>query len=412
MEDEKKLHLDEAIKQRRIWANFVCDYVGKADPNLDLDAEFFPLVMEDDDNSNSALQDLGLKNDNIGLASGLGNLKLQGSFNVEESKSDNLDNEDTTDQKQPEVVAENGKAVPTLLSGVSLQAEDYGGGIALPHYGFRRPSADYFNSNLMMYSFIIADITGEINNVCMYDERDQGKGADALCSLRLRYQLLKMEQYRKAGIRPRLNMTLLDNCVGQNKSQIVMKFACLMSVLFYETVALMFFLPGHTHMLPDRVFGQCKKSIKGLNLYSIADIKDNFNGVKGINAEWLRKDDSDLPFRVGWGAILNKYFKDLPGGYTKFYFFEFTKGYVTYRHLANTPDSGAISLQLIDLKPGVKEQLLVELFGKTDVQNLRMIDVTLPKNPGKVLSKAKVKSLAEKYFSIPECYRQYYPKYL
>ena len=69
---------------------------------------------------------------------------------------------------------------------VQLQAEDYGGGIALPHYGYRRPSVDYFNSNLMTYNFVIADITTGQNNVFFYDERGQGKGADALCSLRLR----------------------------------------------------------------------------------------------------------------------------------------------------------------------------------------------------------------------------------
>ena len=32
---------------------------------------------------------------------------------------------------------------------VLLLAKDYGGGIAIPHYGCKRPSADYFNSNLM-----------------------------------------------------------------------------------------------------------------------------------------------------------------------------------------------------------------------------------------------------------------------
>ena len=67
-------------------------------------------------------------------------------------------------------------------------------------------------------------------------------------------------------------------------------------------------------------------------------------------------------------------------------------------------------MQLIDMKPGIKEQLMVELFGKTDLHNLRMEDLNLPKNPGRLLSDTKVKSLAEKYFSIPECYLKFYPK--
>jgi len=48
LEEEKKLHIDDAIVQRRIWANFVADYVGKTDPNLKLDTGIFPLVMGED----------------------------------------------------------------------------------------------------------------------------------------------------------------------------------------------------------------------------------------------------------------------------------------------------------------------------------------------------------------------------
>ena len=189
-----------------------------------------------------------------------------------------------------------------------------------------------------------------------------------------------------------------------------MKFACLLSILFYETVALLFFLPGHTHMLPDRVVGQCKNSIKGQNLYTIGQIAERCNSVKGINAEWLRSTDTDRPFRVGWGAILDKYFKDLPTGYTSFYFFEFTKGFLTYRRLATSPDSGAVTVRLVDLSTGAKDKLLSELFGKNSTSKLQMADLTLPMNPGKILTDSKLKSLSEKYFSIPECNLKYYSK--
>ena len=33
---------------------------------------------------------------------------------------------------------------------VSVQIEDYGGGFGFPHYGVRRPSSDYYNSNLIL----------------------------------------------------------------------------------------------------------------------------------------------------------------------------------------------------------------------------------------------------------------------
>ena len=85
------------------------------------------------------------------------------------------------------------------FSTVHIQAEDYGGGIALPHFGFRRPSVDYYNSNLMSYNFVVADITGGVNNVFFYDERHKGKGANALCSLLIRYHLRKLKQYPGPG---------------------------------------------------------------------------------------------------------------------------------------------------------------------------------------------------------------------
>ena len=150
LEEEKKLHVDEAITQRRVWSNFIRDYAGKVDPNLVIPADALTDLLPDD-------------------------APIQVEEIVEECKSDN-DNDSTMEGNLGEE--------SSLVSSIQLLAEDYGGGIALPHYGFRRPSSDYFNSNLMTYNFVMADITGNVNNVYFYDERHQGKGADALCSLR------------------------------------------------------------------------------------------------------------------------------------------------------------------------------------------------------------------------------------
>ena len=65
-----------------------------------------------------------------------------------------------------------------------LVAEDYGQGIALPWFGFRRPGSDYFQSNLMLNMFVVADISKGENNVILYDERLMGKMHCALCAWR------------------------------------------------------------------------------------------------------------------------------------------------------------------------------------------------------------------------------------
>ncbi|KAF1785760.1 hypothetical protein GQ600_5486 [Phytophthora cactorum] len=67
--------------------------------------------------------------------------------------------------------------------------QDYGGSISIPHYGHIHPSVDYFNINFMIQNIVVADISNGRNNVYFYDERAQGKDADALCSLRLLYHL-------------------------------------------------------------------------------------------------------------------------------------------------------------------------------------------------------------------------------
>ena len=261
----------------------------------------------------------------------------------------------------------------------------------------------------MTYNFIIADITSGENNVFVYDERHQGKGGNALCSLRFRYHLTKWHCLPSKGQAPKVCLILLDNCVGQNKSQVVMKFMCLLSILFYETVALMFFLPGLTHMVADRVVANCKNSIKNLNLFSLGQITAEFNRVRGINAEWLRPDDHELPFRINWESALNKYFKHLPTGYTANFFYEFTKGYCTFRRLANTPNHEAVSIQLAKPIPELRKQILEDLFLQTDVMKVKMVNLSLPRHPGRPIAMKKLKSLGKKYFSTPEKYLKYYP---
>ena len=87
---------------------------------------------------------------------------------------------------------------------------------------------------------------------CFYDERGQGKGADALCSLRLIFHLNK--QAEETAPKISISIRIADNCVGQNKSQTVMKFNCMLSVLFYDELNISFLKSGHSHMAPDRVW--------------------------------------------------------------------------------------------------------------------------------------------------------------
>jgi len=71
----------------------------------------------------------------------------------------------------------------TVAPMIQIQIEDFGGSFNMLHYGHSRPSADYFNSNLMVSNFVVVDLTNDNADVLFYDERPQGKDANALCSL-------------------------------------------------------------------------------------------------------------------------------------------------------------------------------------------------------------------------------------
>ena len=111
-----------------------------------------------------------------------------------------------------------------------------------------------------------------------------------------------------------------------------------------------------------------------------------------------------------WDAVLNKFFKNIPTGYTGYYFFEFSRGYVSYRRLATTEDKEAITVKMADSNDGLRSRLLMELFGKCDTSSLTFRDLKLPFHPGNALKSSKLKSLSKKYFSIPEKFLKFYPK--
>ena len=58
------------------------------------------------------------------------------------------------------------------------------------------------------------------------------QGGDAMCSLRIRYHLEHNKRRQKAGVSSVASFSLLDNCCGQNKSNIVLQFHAMLAVLF------------------------------------------------------------------------------------------------------------------------------------------------------------------------------------
>ncbi len=71
----------------------------------------------------------------------------------------------------------------------------------------------------MVSNFMVANLTNNSNDVFFYDERTQGKDADALCNLRFTYHLEKFKTLLSHKIAMlKTLLIILDNYVNQNKS--------------------------------------------------------------------------------------------------------------------------------------------------------------------------------------------------
>ncbi|OWY92497.1 LOW QUALITY PROTEIN: Cleavage inducible protein, partial [Phytophthora megakarya] len=284
---------------------------------------------------------------------------------------------------------------------LQIQIDDFGGSLPLPVYGHKQPSADYYNSNLMLHNFVVADITTGRNAVYIYDERAQGKGADALCSLRMLHHLRVRERYGQNGAGdPENTITLLqvlDNCVGQNKSRSVFMFYAMLSLVFYKKVVLLFLLPGHSHNTADRVVAWCKRKLKGENLYVPEQVVKKMNETNSVEAEFLDHRKSGHPFYCGWDVLLARYFKRMPDGYTGNYFFEIDRGVVSIRHLVTTDDQEVKTHSLIGNGDplSIKKAFLSDLAGEERLTGcVTMPDLRLQRQPPLTLTMKKRKSLA------------------
>ena len=231
---------------------------------------------------------------------------------------------------------------------VELESHDYGGNLTMPWFGKKRPGLDYYLSNLSLFVFIISNITrfGTKHRLLIYDERAAGKDGDALCSLRLFHymsQYIQQKNRNELHKRARFLFVIMDNCVGQNKSNCVLKFFSLLVVIgLYEGIVLHYLEAGHSHGSPDCGLAHAKRPLNNNDYMVPEEIVQEMNTVEGIDASYIdfRKANdsecSDYIFRTTWDATMSSYFTNLPGKVRnlkclKVYLYLFVRIYVFLR---------------------------------------------------------------------------------
>ena len=113
-----------------------------------------------------------------------------------------------------------------------------------------------------------------------------------------------MRERRIKGVHlPEVYLAIRDNCVGQNKSNVTIHFDCWLSLSFYKRVLIVYLIPGHSHMMSDRVVAWAKQGLENKNLFVPKEIVEAMNGVKGIDAQFIEYLDRLRESWEGWGGF-------------------------------------------------------------------------------------------------------------
>lgn len=190
-----------------------------------------------------------------------------------------------------------------------------------------------------------------------------------------------------------------------NKSQAVVQFFALLSVLKYKKVVMFYLIPGHSHMIADRVVAWYKNKIRLKNLYVPSQIVEEVNNINSVETRCVGVGGEASFLRSGWAGFLNTHFSALPPGYTGNCMFEIDSGVVTMRHLTTTHDAECVTASLMPdgwTAGQLRGRIASELFGSTDPKQWTIESVTLPMAAPKKVAEKKLASLKSKYFAIPE----------
>ena len=398
----KSVHLNDAIKMRQAISKLVKSVQAKVAPNdppLKEDPVFIPSCFKDPfDRLNRPFV--------VDYEEG-----LDGDFDDGEAdRIDALDNFNPGDEDNNIEDESNEDSEEIVPRDARVTVQDFGSGIPLPFYGANQPNHDYYASNITVHNMNFVECATGQCDISYYDERHAGKDGNSVSSLRwnnLRQFVLEHQKNL-----PKAEVKVLDNCVGQNKSNTTHKFSMLTSLLiFTEGVTDIYFRVGHSHNQSDQKTGHAAKALSKKNLYTPQAIAKEVNKVKGLCAEVLN-DKVDL-FQ-DWKPFLDKHFKNMDPGFTSFYIFQFKNGVVEYRELNDDGVEVLVKSKVFCSNPeAVRKVILRELFNLNPTSNpveICKAKPRLPPLPQKRISEKKIDSMKTLYQQIPRQFRWFYPE--
>ena len=113
---------------------------------------------------------------------------------------------------------------------------------------------------------------------------------------------------------PRKELTIMmDNCAGQNKNNMVIRLALLLSEWnYYTKVNIAFYIAGHTKNSCDRLFNVLKQTYRKTNIYTMEQMLEELNKNRLVTAvQALEANIAD------YNAFEDKVYKQLVSGTIK-----------------------------------------------------------------------------------------------
>ena len=392
----KRLHLEDAIKTRKAISKLVKSVQNKIapdDPPLREEPVFIPACFKDPyDRLNRPLME-EYEEGRVGLEESDGTVRDDFDVNIAGD----------TEEEPSETGADGHRTLRVTV-------QDFGSGIPLPFYGANQPNHDYYASNITLHNMNFVDCASGRCYITYFDERQAGKDGNSVSSLR--WNNLKQYVLEKQTNIPLAECKVLDNCVGQNKSNTTHKFSMLCSLLIFpEGVTDIYFKVGHSHNQSDARTGHAAKAMSKKNLYIPQAVAQEVNKVKGLFAEVLHEKSEVFK---DWKSFLDKHFPNMDPGFTNFYIFQFKNGVVDYKELNEAGEEVVVKSKVFCANPEVvKKFILRELFNLSSTSNpveIVKAKPRLPLLPQKKISRKKIESMRTLYSEIPRSCRWFYPE--
>ena len=170
---------------------------------------------------------------------------------------------------------------------------DMGQNLNLPNFEGEQPGDTFYLSPLTVLLFGVVDNATESKKDHMkayiWQEFEGERGANNIASC-----LMKDLQLRGLFSQPnhgRLTY-IADNCGGQNKNKIVIRFLMwLVENKIFPVVRILFLVKGHTKNSADRCFNLLKNSYHRTNIYTYDELHDVLNKNEHVTVHKMGKED-------------------------------------------------------------------------------------------------------------------------